>query len=117
MTSQHADTSAPRTKRAGLIEKVIDRLRAEVSAGRWPVGTRIPTEPELAELTGTGRNTVREAVEASLRRLNTDVIDLYQVHWPVAGADPADTIGALVDLRDQGKIRAIGVSNYAVADL
>lgn len=64
MTSRHADTSAPRTKRAGLIEKVIDRLRDEVSAGRWPVGTRIPTEPELAELTGTGRNTVREAVQA-----------------------------------------------------
>nr|WP_221333012.1 FadR/GntR family transcriptional regulator [Nocardia transvalensis] len=39
-------------------------MRAEIRSGRWPVGSRIPTEPELTELTGTGRNTVREAVQA-----------------------------------------------------
>jgi len=65
MTTQHVDVpQSPRTKRAGLIEQVIDRLRQEVVAGHWPVGSRIPTEPELSELTGTGRNTVREAVQA-----------------------------------------------------
>jgi DNA-binding FadR family transcriptional regulator len=51
-------------RRSGLITQVTDQLRAEIRAGRWPVGTRIPTEPELTEITGTGRNTVREAVQA-----------------------------------------------------
>lgn len=50
--------------RSTLIAQVTDQLRAEVSAGRWTVGMKIPPEPELAELTGTGRNTVREAVQA-----------------------------------------------------
>ena len=50
--------------RRGLIDQVIDTLREEIRSGRWRVGTRIPTEPELTDLTGTGRNTVREAVQA-----------------------------------------------------
>lgn len=51
-------------RRTSLIAQVTDQLRAEIRSGRWPVGSRIPTEPELTELTGTGRNTVREAVQA-----------------------------------------------------
>jgi len=51
-------------RRSTLIAQVTDQLRDEIRSGRWPVGSRIPTEPELAELTGTGRNTVREAVQA-----------------------------------------------------
>ena len=50
--------------RRGLIDQVIDTIREQIRAGAWPVGSRIPTEPELTELTGTGRNTVREAVQA-----------------------------------------------------
>lgn len=48
----------------GLIDQVIGQLREQVVSGRWPVSGRIPTEPELARMTGTGRNTVREAVQA-----------------------------------------------------
>lgn len=51
-------------RRSGLISQVTEQLRAEIRAGRWAIGTRIPTEPVLCELTGTGRNTVREAVQA-----------------------------------------------------
>lgn len=51
-------------RRAGLIEQVTDHLRDEIRSGRWKVGERIPTEPQLCEFTGTGRNTVREAVQA-----------------------------------------------------
>lgn len=51
-------------RRTSLIAQVTDQLRAEIRSGRWAVGSRIPTEPELTELTGTGRNTVREAVQA-----------------------------------------------------
>ncbi|GAA4683136.1 FadR/GntR family transcriptional regulator [Pseudonocardia yuanmonensis] len=52
------------TRRAGLVEQVIEQVRAAVAAGEWPVGTRIPPEAELAEALGVGRNTVREAVRA-----------------------------------------------------
>ncbi|MFJ1457635.1 FadR/GntR family transcriptional regulator [Nocardia wallacei] len=51
-------------RRTSLIAQVTEQLRAEIRSGRWSVGSRIPTEPELTELTGTGRNTVREAVQA-----------------------------------------------------
>ncbi|KAA0024019.1 FadR/GntR family transcriptional regulator [Antrihabitans cavernicola] len=51
-------------RRSSLIAQVTELLRQEILDGRWPVGTRIPTEPELTELTGTGRNTVREGVQA-----------------------------------------------------
>lgn len=55
------------------------------------------------------------ACEASLRRLRSDVIDLYQIHRPDVLAHPAAVAGALVRLRDAGKIRAAGVSNYSAA--
>lgn len=51
-------------------------------------------------------------IEDSLTRLRTDVIDLYQVHWPDLATPIEETAQALEDLREQGKIRAIGVSNY-----
>ncbi|CAM3668798.1 MULTISPECIES: FadR/GntR family transcriptional regulator [Tsukamurella] len=51
-------------RRQTLIAQVTEQLRAEIASGRWPVGSRIPTETELRELTGTARNTVREAVQA-----------------------------------------------------
>lgn len=51
-------------RRTGLVDQVIDQLRELVAAGEWPIGTRIPTEPELVEQIGVGRNTIREAVRA-----------------------------------------------------
>ncbi len=51
-------------QRNSLIAQVTTMLRHEITSGKWPVGTRIPTEPELTEMTGTGRNTIREAVQA-----------------------------------------------------
>ncbi|WP_066164537.1 FadR/GntR family transcriptional regulator [Gordonia hydrophobica] len=51
-------------KRQSLIMQVTQQLRDEIAAGRWVLGQRIPTEPELCEMTGTARNTVREAVHS-----------------------------------------------------
>jgi len=58
---------------------------------------------------------LRRSCEASLRRLGVDVIDLYQVHRPDLFAHPAVVAEALLALRDEGKIRAIGVSNHSAA--
>ncbi|WP_447036584.1 FadR/GntR family transcriptional regulator [Streptomyces sp. DSM 118878] len=51
-------------RRSALSEQVISELRNQISSGEWPVGSRIPTEPELVEQLGVARNTVREAVRA-----------------------------------------------------
>ncbi|GJG88299.1 oxidoreductase [Gemmatimonadetes bacterium T265] len=60
---------------------------------------------------------VRRAAEDSLRRLGTDVIDLYQLHRPDASVPVADTMGALDDLVREGKVREIGCSNFSVAQI
>lgn len=57
-------------------------------------------------------DSIKEECDASLRRLGTDVIDLYQVHWPDSTWPLDDTMETLLSLKDAGKIRAIGVSNF-----
>src|ERR1700686_3687613 len=60
---------------------------------------------------------VKQALEASLRRLGTDYIDLYQLHQPDDSTPIADTLGALADLVKAGKVREIGCSNFSAAPL
>lgn len=61
---------------------------------------------------GLSRAHIFNAVEASLRRLDTDYIDLYQTHWYDGDVPIEETLGALDDLVRQGKVRYIGASNY-----
>ena len=67
--------------------------------------------------TGLAPAYIRSAVEASLKRLQTDVIDLYQSHRDDAATPLEDTLGAYADLIAAGKVRAIGASNYSAARL
>lgn len=60
---------------------------------------------------------LRSACEASLRRLGVETIELYQFHTPDEGVSYADSIGELVRLRDEGKIKNIGVSNASIDQL
>jgi len=60
---------------------------------------------------------VRRACENSLRRLQTDYVDLYQIHWPSRTVPLLETMATLERLREQGKIRAIGVCNFGLQDL
>ncbi|MEE3853061.1 aldo/keto reductase [Gordonia sp. LSe1-13] len=62
---------------------------------------------------GSSRRWIMRAVEDSLRRLNTDHIDLYQVHRPSPDTDIEETLGALTDLVTQGKVRYIGSSSFS----
>ena len=63
------------------------------------------------------RDDLRAACERSLGRLQTDRIDLYQLHWPNHEIPVAETLGILDELKQEGKIRAYGVSNYGPQDL
>lgn len=60
---------------------------------------------------------ISKEIDDSLRRLQTDYIDLYQVHWPDPDVPFEETAGALSDLVQAGKIRTIGVSNYSVSQM
>jgi aryl-alcohol dehydrogenase-like predicted oxidoreductase len=64
-----------------------------------------------------GAERIRGEVDDSLRRLRTDVIDLYQVHWPDPEKPIEETARVLDDLRRAGKIRALGVSNFSPAQM
>jgi aryl-alcohol dehydrogenase-like predicted oxidoreductase len=60
---------------------------------------------------------LRQELEASLRRLGTDYIDLYQMHWPDTRTPIAETAALLAEFQRQGKVRALGVSNFSVAQM
>lgn len=65
----------------------------------------------------SGKESVIQECEDSLRRLKTDYIDLFQIHWPDATTPISETMEAVAKLIDQGKIRAAGVCNYNVAQV
>jgi aryl-alcohol dehydrogenase-like predicted oxidoreductase len=66
---------------------------------------------------GGSRKWIMREVEDSLRRLDTDYIDLYQVHRPSQDTDVTETLGALTDLVRQGKVRYIGSSTYPASQI
>jgi aryl-alcohol dehydrogenase-like predicted oxidoreductase len=74
---------------------------------KMPDGSQHPIRRNLH------KRAIIEEVEFNLSRLGVDVIDLYQCHWPDKSAPIAETMEALVTLKEQGKIRAIGVSNFS----
>lgn len=60
---------------------------------------------------------IRKELEASLRRLNVDVVDLYQIHWPQPDEDIEEGWRTLAELQKEGKVRYIGVSNFNVEQM
>ncbi|HZZ92400.1 MAG TPA: aldo/keto reductase [Usitatibacter sp.] len=101
----HSEEIVGKALAGGLREKVI--IATKAGLGWKDGGVFRDSRPE----------SIRREVEASLERLRTDVIDLYQVHWPDLETDIAETARALDDLRRAGKIRAVGVSNYTTAQM
>lgn len=59
---------------------------------------------------------VHKAFESSLRRLKTDYVDLYQIHWPNPSIPLEETISAMLALKSAGKVRHLGVSNFTLAE-
>lgn len=70
-----------------------------------------------ANLNDTSRGAMLAAIDGSRDRLQTDVIDLYYIHWPRTGKDLRPMAEALETARQQGKIKAIGVSNFSVEQM
>jgi 1-deoxyxylulose-5-phosphate synthase len=102
---------------------------AEEYIGRWWKQAKVPRDrlviaTKVRGRLGDGPNDeglsrvhIMQAVEASLRRLQTDYIDLYQTHWPDSSTPIEETLRALDDLVKQGKVRYVGASNYNAWEL
>ena len=105
----------------GASERIVGRaLRDDLDHHREEVV--IATKGGL-RMTGSGlvrdssRAWLRQGVDESLRALDVDYIDLYQVHWPDPNVALTETAGALDELVGEGKIRHVGVSNFDVAEM
>jgi aryl-alcohol dehydrogenase-like predicted oxidoreductase len=92
-------------------DAVVVATKAAGPGGGWFLG------PVRAGHTSLDRHNLERAVEASLRRLGTDYIDLYQTHWPDAQVPIEDTLEALDRLVEAGKVRAVGCSNESAYGL
>jgi aryl-alcohol dehydrogenase-like predicted oxidoreductase len=90
---------------AGKRENIVLATKAHASMGDDP------------NMRGSSRRWLVREVENSLRRLNTDYIDLYQVHRPDPSADVDETLGALTDLIRAGKILYAGSSTYPASEI
>ena len=102
--------------------------RSEEIVGRAIADGRLRSRVVIATKTGlqwkdgkvfrnASRDRILREVTDSLRRLRTDYIDIYQVHWPDPLVPVEETAAAMQTLFDQGKIRAIGVSNFSAAQI
>ncbi|MCL4293826.1 MAG: aldo/keto reductase [Acidimicrobiia bacterium] len=106
------DTSDSYGTSEEVLGEVLDGRRADVV-----IATKFGSDLHGANGPDRGargsRRYIRRAIEASLRRLRTDHIDLYQLHWPDPHTPIAETLAALTELVAEGKVRYIGSSNLA----
>jgi aryl-alcohol dehydrogenase-like predicted oxidoreductase len=87
-------------------------LRWDVKKGKYFFSSKSNSGIDIDLYRFASRESIIKECEDSLRRLNTDYIDLYQIHWPDATTPITETMEALQLLMEQGKIRAAGVCNY-----
>ncbi|RRQ25701.1 aldo/keto reductase [Rhodococcus sp. Eu-32] len=90
---------------AGLLASRRDQVTVATKAGM--------PNPDAGDNSPLSPAGLRLSVEASLTRLNTDYVDLFYLHQPDRAADLADTLSTVAELVKEGKIRALGVSNFA----
>jgi aryl-alcohol dehydrogenase-like predicted oxidoreductase len=76
-----------------------------------------PEGPGRTTLQSLRRDSLRRELEGSLSRLGVEAVDLYQIHWPIPDAEIEEGWTTLVELREEGLVRHIGVSNFSVGQL
>jgi len=99
-----------------LIGKALKPVREKVILAT-KCGLRWDKESLSALRKDASRKSILEEIDQSLKRLGTDWIDLYQVHWPDVETSHQETMETLLEIQEQGKIRSIGVSNYSAAQI
>jgi aryl-alcohol dehydrogenase-like predicted oxidoreductase len=104
----------------GVAEEIIGRWRQQhaIQRDRIIIATKVRGNMGGGpEDEGLSRKHILKSVENSLRRLQTDYLDLYQAHWPDEKTPIEETLRAFDELIKQGKVRHIGASNYAAWEL
>jgi len=105
----------------GRREKVIIAtkcgMRWDIDQGSDPWSLDGPDGKPITIRKNSNPQSIIYECEQSLKRLNVDVIDLYQIHWPDTSTRLEDSWKAMVQLKEQGKVRAIGVSNFNLDQL
>ena len=108
----------PREDWAGVSEEIVGRWMKTKRRDELIIATKVcgPSHGWLkasqrAGMTALDRHNIVKAIEGSLKRLQTDYVDLYQTHWPDHGARYEEALRALDDLVEAGKVRVIGCSN------
>ena len=108
----------PQAETVGVTEEIFGRWLKSKPRETVIVATKVTgpghgwfRPPVRNGFTALDRRQIMDACDASLRRLNTDYIDLYQTHWPDHGMPYEELLGILSELRDTGKVRVIGCSN------
>lgn len=104
----------------GKSEELVGRALKRLGPERQPIIAtkcgRVMRSPDQIDKILKRESVIAEC-EASLQRLGVDCIDLYQLHWPEPDEDIEEAWSTLVDLKSQGKVREIGVSNHNVEQL
>jgi len=90
-------------------------MRWDLAKGVHAMGSRDNAGNKIDIYKYSGKESVIKECEDSLRRLGTDYIDLYQIHWPDSTTPVGETMEAVAKLIEQGKVRYAGVCNYNVA--
>ena len=108
----------PQESWAGLTEEIVGRWMKTKRRDAIIMATKVSgpshgwlKSSQRAGMTALDRHNIVRAVEASLTRLQTDYVDLYQTHWPDHGARYEEAMRALDDLVQEGKVRVLGCSN------
>lgn len=108
----------PKAEWAGRTEEIVGQWLKDKPRDSLIIATKIAgpghgwfTPPIRHGKTALDHRQIVTAIEGSLKRLQTDYIDLYQTHWPDHGMPYEEVLSALTQLIDQGKVRAIGCSN------
>jgi aryl-alcohol dehydrogenase-like predicted oxidoreductase len=102
----------------GHSEEIVGKALADGRRRRASIATKVGLDwRDGKPFRSATRARIMKEVDDSLRRLRTDVIDLYQVHWPDPDTPIEETAAAMADLQRYGKIRAIGVSNFTTAQM
>jgi aryl-alcohol dehydrogenase-like predicted oxidoreductase len=102
----------------GVSEEIVGRAVGATLRSHAVIATKVGLEWRDGKVyRNATRDRIMREIDESLRRLRTDHIDIYQVHWPDPLVPIEETAEAMRTLYDQGKIRAIGVSNFSVAQM
>jgi aryl-alcohol dehydrogenase-like predicted oxidoreductase len=103
----------------GVSEEIVGRaVAAKGLRSQAVIATKVGLEWRDGKVyRNATRDRIMQEIDQSLRRLRTDYIDIYQVHWPDPLVPIEETAEAMRTLHEQGKIRAIGASNFSVAQM